>query len=233
MKRVRSLVIAPLLALAVWAATVLVSAGAPPASAPTSGPADPRLCADLMTGLKAWMADPQSDHYLTATQKHGIRNDPLTGCRWRIESGVKQVPFNSVPKAATTGALLNAFAYSGGCFEKYIDYGIWDPNNWAPIMVGYTDTGWCNNGYSYTGLWWGPNCWTSTYPIYGTSIPWCGWGRWATPWSSNGTCSPQSGMNWNWWYWTSPWWVRSGSYMRTQVFCNGQGSVTWGYAYDI
>ena len=234
MRVLRSVVLAPMLAIMVWAATVLASAAAPPPTAPTSGPVSPRLCADLMTGMKQWMSDPQSSAYLTPSQKHAIETDPLTGCVWRVTTDIKEVPVNSVPASARTGALINAEAVAPFCETKNVSYGIYDPIVAVPIMVGNTSTGWCSNGYSYMWLNWGPNCSTTTYPIYGTSITWCGWGRWATAYSSNGTCAPQSGMNWNYWFWSNPWWVRSGNYMRTQVFCTSYGgSITWGYVNDL
>ncbi len=232
MQRLRVFGVAPLLAIMFWVGSVGLSAATAQTPAPTSGPIDQRVCTDLMTTLKQWAKTPDSDRYLNASRKDAIGRTPLEGCTWRVTAGAGKAPDTGLPVTSRSGPLITASATAPFCQGYYRDYGIYDP--WGfPIMVGITNTGWCSNGYSYMWVNWGPDCWMSTYPIYGTSITWCGWGRWPTRFWSDGNCHPQSGMNWNWWDWKTPWWVRGGSYMRTQVVCYGPGgSITWGYAYD-
>lgn len=233
MNRLRVFAFAPLLGVLLWVSLVGISASAATTPQPTSGPVSNALCNDLVTRLKQWSQTAESDKYLTATKKADIKRGSTEGCTWRVTSGNGMVPDNGLPVSATSGPIVSAAASAPFCQGYYRTYGIYDP--WGtPIMVGITNTGWCSNGYSYAYVNWGPDCWMDAYPIYGTSVTWCGAGRWATKWSSNGNCSPQSGMNWNWWDWKTPWWVRGGSYMRTQIFCTSpNGSITWGYAYDF
>ena len=231
MRTIRVFSVAPLLAIVFWVASVGLVAGTAQTSAPTSGPIDDRLCADLMSTLKDWAKTSDSDRYLSASKKAAISHEPVAGCTWHVTDGAGKAPDSGLPVSSHSGPLVSASASGSFCRGYYRSYGIWDPWGW-PIMVASTSTGWCSDGYSYMWVYYGPDCSTSTYPIYGTSITWCGAGRWPTQFFSNGNCYPTAGMNWNWWDWKYPWWVRQGSYMRTQVVCNGVGSITWGYAYD-
>ncbi|HEX6488246.1 MAG TPA: hypothetical protein VF137_05140 [Candidatus Dormibacteraeota bacterium] len=183
----------------------------------------------MVSQLAAWAKTPASAAYLSPSQRQRFVHEPLTGCTWFTRSGPGTAPSDGLPLSSQAGA---AFATGSFCQTYYRTYGIANPNG-TPIMEGVTNAGWCSNGYSYMWLNWGVNCSNKTYPIYGTQVTWCGTARVATSQSSNTSCAPQQGMNWDWWYWDTPWWHNSGSYMRTQVFCysNG-GSYTWGYAYD-
>ena len=226
MHRLRVVTIGPLLGIVLWTASVGMSAAsAAPKPAPTSGPISNSMCTDIMSSLKEWAKTSASDSYLSSSRKADLAKTPLTGCTWRITTGTGKVPNNGLPMSSHSGNVLNAQASAPFCVGYYRQYGIFDPWGWA-VMVGVTNTGWCSNGYNAMSTYFGPQCWNSTYPIYGTNVTWCGvWG---------GGCTPQTGMNWDWWDWKWPWWVRSGSYMRTQYYCYSPGgSLTWGYAYDF
>lgn len=178
MHKLRVFTVAPLLGIMLWVASVGLSASAAQTPAPTSGPIDNRVCADLMSSLKVWAKTSGSDQYLSTSNKATIAKGSLHGCTWRVTSGTGKVPDSGLPISSRSGAVVNAQASASFCQGYYRTYGIYAP--WgAAIMVGVTNTGWCSNGYNYMWVNWGPNCWTNTYPIYGTSVTWCGWGRWA------------------------------------------------------
>jgi hypothetical protein len=78
----------------------------------------------------------------------------------------------------------------------------------------------CYNG-STAWVNWGPDCYFTAIPVYGTDITWCGvWhsGYWET----------NPGLNGDYFMWTMPWWKLHYPWMRYRVFGDGSSSDVWG-----
>jgi hypothetical protein len=68
---------------------------------------------------------------------------------------------------------------------------------------------------------WGPRCWFTAIPVYGTDITWCGVyhsGYWET----------NPGLNGDYFTWAMPWWKLHYPWMRYRVFGDGTSSAVWG-----
>jgi hypothetical protein len=170
---------------------------------------DEATCANFIATLRAGAST------LSSAQQAVLPSLKPTDCRW-VETSTKTP--SSQKGADVIGSQMTATATSCGTFDKSLSLYLAG----ISIMTMRVRVGMCWNGST---AWrnWGPDCYFPSFPLYATTITWCGVynnNHLTTEPGMNGTVAPMA----------LPFWIIGYPWMRYQVYATGGSSSPWGAA---